>query len=625
MENHDIQAAKASLGNRAAEIIVHGLGLEKWDTRNMKACCPFHAEKTPSFVWHKAANSFKCFGCGASMDILDFYKQTMTFPEAVKALCDEVGITYRSDYRPITKPYRRPVAEKTADNAVTEYLGRRGISKRTIDYAGVKSDGRGNMAFEYISPAGELLTVKYRPAKKVGKGENKNWAQKDKDTTPLLYGMEKADTTKPLLICEGEIDRLSAIEAGFANAVSVPFGAGNFTWIDHNIEWLDRFEKIIFWADADEAGEKMVRESVPRLGEHRCYVVGNLGQWGVAEVNGRRVKLKDINEVLHFHGKNAVTQLVEAAKDTPISHIIDIADIEDFDINAHEKISTSIKGLDKWLHGFLAGSVNIITGTNGAGKSTLINQMCIAEPLQKGYKTFVFSAEMPNGLLRSWINQQLAGPKNVEAIDNGAYAPKGYRVPYGVKQRIVEWYRGKVYFYDNDDDFKAASILQKMTQVARKYGVRNFVIDSLMLINFECDEREIYRRQTEFVQELVRFARQYRAVIHFVAHPRKTHGEQVTKMDVAGSANLTNLVHYVMSIHRIPEEDRKNDKTDKDVCLSLFKNRPLGFSDKNIGLYYDVSSKRFYGEGDDLNRKYGWENEPVQQSLDDPPYLEGVL
>lgn len=85
--------------------------------------------------------------------------------------------------------------------------------------------------------------------------------------------MDKIDVTKPLLICEGEIDSLAAIEAGFTNAVSVPFGANNYNWIEYNFEWLEQFEKIIIWSHSDDAGERMRREAVPRLGEYRCYVV----------------------------------------------------------------------------------------------------------------------------------------------------------------------------------------------------------------------------------------------------------------------------------------------------------------------------------------------------------------
>ena len=68
--------------------------------------------------------------------------------------------------------------------------------------------------------------------------------------------MHQADPSKPLLITEGEIDRLAAIESGFKNAVSVPFGAENYHWIEENWGWLEQFDEIIVWSDNDDAGKE---------------------------------------------------------------------------------------------------------------------------------------------------------------------------------------------------------------------------------------------------------------------------------------------------------------------------------------------------------------------------------
>lgn len=79
---------------------------------------------------------------------------------------------------------------------------------------------------------------------------------KNADTSNLLFNMNRINTTAPLLICEGEPDCLSAIEAGFTNTVSVPLGSGNFHWIEENWDWLEQFDSIIVCSDNDEAGQK---------------------------------------------------------------------------------------------------------------------------------------------------------------------------------------------------------------------------------------------------------------------------------------------------------------------------------------------------------------------------------
>ncbi|KKR26928.1 MAG: primase protein [Microgenomates group bacterium GW2011_GWC1_39_7b] len=58
--------------------------------RNYKANCPFHGEKTPSFMVSPELQIFKCFGCSESGDAFSFLEkyEGMDFPEALKYLAD---------------------------------------------------------------------------------------------------------------------------------------------------------------------------------------------------------------------------------------------------------------------------------------------------------------------------------------------------------------------------------------------------------------------------------------------------------------------------------------------------------------------------------------------------------
>ncbi|MDD5634525.1 MAG: DNA primase [Candidatus Omnitrophica bacterium] len=62
--------------------------------RNFKACCPFHNEKTPSFIVSPEKQIFHCFGCGAGGNAIGFLmkQDNMDFPEAVEFLARKAGI-----------------------------------------------------------------------------------------------------------------------------------------------------------------------------------------------------------------------------------------------------------------------------------------------------------------------------------------------------------------------------------------------------------------------------------------------------------------------------------------------------------------------------------------------------
>ncbi|MBM2811794.1 MAG: primase [Chloroflexi bacterium] len=62
--------------------------------RTFKALCPFHAEKTPSFVVFPDTGRWHCFGCGEGGDVFTFLMkhENLTFPEALRRLADRIGV-----------------------------------------------------------------------------------------------------------------------------------------------------------------------------------------------------------------------------------------------------------------------------------------------------------------------------------------------------------------------------------------------------------------------------------------------------------------------------------------------------------------------------------------------------
>ena len=111
---------------------------------NFIACCPFHSEKSPSFVVSEAKGMFKCFGCGKGGDALSFIKEyeKIDFNEAVKRLSELTGVALEYDKAQRVGKSPSEVLEKINELAKRElaknaqilaYLHKRGISKEICE------------------------------------------------------------------------------------------------------------------------------------------------------------------------------------------------------------------------------------------------------------------------------------------------------------------------------------------------------------------------------------------------------------------------------------------------------------------------------------------------------------
>lgn len=614
IDTNIINKAKKRIGSRNANIIAELLEVKNFDEKHLRACCPFHKEDTPSWIYNPKQYNFHCFGCGRNTDILDAYMtKGFTYISAVQKLFEEADIKYSfgelgvktvSDYR-----YPKEV-ECNEKSKIYDYLGLRKISRETIDVCDVRQDGHGNIVFNYYDTNDVLTLVKYRPSHKINKskGEVKTWCQKDADTKPLLFNMNRINTSEPLLICEGEIDALSAIEVGYTNAVSVPFGAGNFQWIECNWDWLEQFESIVVCADNDESGNKMVKEVTSRLGNWRTKVV-QLPEFYESE-NGKR-KVSDLNETLFRFGKEFTLKTLLDAKDSPVDSVIDFCDIEDIDLSTIDGIYTGIEALDSELMKLFYGTVTILTGTNGSGKSSLLSQF-ICQSLDQNKPVWLYSKELPNSMMKNWINFVLAGRRNISAFTDKKGA-KYYRVTPQARKAIDDYYRNRLYVYKDDYSNGVEDIKKSMEASVRKYGCKMLIIDNLTVINLGGNDINKNEVQNEFMSWLTKFAATFQVVVVLVIHPRK--GQQLVRLckyDIGGSGGMLDLAHRSFALYRVQPKDKVSKGSSPpqthDVILDVLKDRLRGRENLSVEMYYDKPSRRFYTNEDEFSYQYKWDN-----------------
>ena len=634
VDKDKILEVKNKIGADTADIIADILHLQGYDSRNKKALCPVHSEKSASFVFNPKTNKYKCFGCGCSVDIIDAYMMSgLTYAEALsntfKLAGEELAL---GEHKVKTEMSYRYPKEVVCDNKdkVYEYWAKRKISKATLDYCDVRQDERGNTVFNYYDTNDVLCMVKYRPSRKIdkSKGDLKSWCQKDADTMPLLWNMNRINTTQALLIVEGEGDCMSAIEAGYFNTVSVCFGAGNYTWIERCFDWLEQFETIIICSDNDDAGEKMRKELAYRLGSWRTKIA-KVPPY--TEIDGKKIKIKDLNELLYYEGKEKVMEVITQASDIPVDSVIDYSDVNAIDLDAIDGIKTGFKEVDKRLMKLFFSTFNILTGVNGSGKSSMISQLT-CQSIEQGYPVWIYSGELPNFNTRAWMDYVFAGQRNL--VQHNVGDTEYWKVTPEARKAMSDAYKEKIFIYKDGQSHKVSALIESMIECIRKYGVKLLVVDNLTSVNLECNDNNKYNKQEEFVTQLIDIAKKYNVTIILVVHPHKIETmRRLTKMDVQGISAIIDLAHRIISLYRVTEEDKKGvpkkngdgwykPPIKADVMVDILKDRMLGFEGSSVGLFYDRPSRRFFTNEEDLDYQYSFDKKPKHGGL---PYYPKQL
>lgn len=337
---------------------------------------------------------------------------------------------------------------------------------------------------------------------------------------------------------------------------------------------------------------------------------------------GREIQAAEIDDIGTFI-QNQLERIEKSkGKLNNLNTITTLDKVKQVDIYKAEKIKTGFIDIDKRILGMLMGSLDIITGYNGNGKSTLINQMCIAQSLSQGYKVFAYSPELTNSNFKSWLYPTIA---DNDHFINKQFGEFSYRAVGPIGTKIIDnWIKDKLYIYSDDSITNSGSqLLKDMEKLAKYSGVRVFIIDNLMKVDLEDSYKNELIAQKNFVNSLKEFARKYNVLVHLVAHPRKPQANEeskITKFDIAGTGDITNLADYIVAVKRVTEKDKEIDKAKgsplglKDCVVKVMKDRPKGTSEFAVNLNFDKVRKRFYSYPNELNREYGYipKNELVQ-------------
>jgi len=156
-----------------AELISSYIPLKKAG-RNFKAVCPFHGEKTPSFIVSPQKQIFHCFGCGVGGGVFQFLTliEKINFPEAVEVLADKLGLAIPHEkgktqakavlYEAMSEAvsfFHNNLKNNRSCQSVRGYLSKRGIGEKTINKFCLGYAGSNNSLLNHMRKRGFTLEV----------------------------------------------------------------------------------------------------------------------------------------------------------------------------------------------------------------------------------------------------------------------------------------------------------------------------------------------------------------------------------------------------------------------------------------------------------------------------------
>lgn len=285
--------------------------------KNYRGLCPFHKEKTPSFTVSPEKRIFYCFGCRAGGNVFNFLMryERMSYPEAVRALAEQVGIAVpttggvdaerqrerREELLRVNaataRVYQAALRDSRAGRRAREYLASRGVSDDAIEAFGLgyapqgwdyllKTLKKQGITAHMLEAAGlvqrsaqtgrhydrfrhRLIFPIHNAEGRVVAFGGRTLAGESPDVpkylnspeTPVftkgnrLYGLHLAkDQIRQegsAFICEGYLDLIAMHRNGFRNAVAT---AGT-ALTKAQVSLLRRFtDTVVLVFDADEAG-----------------------------------------------------------------------------------------------------------------------------------------------------------------------------------------------------------------------------------------------------------------------------------------------------------------------------------------------------------------------------------
>ena len=407
----------------------------------------------------------------------------------------------------------------------------------------------------YKNAAGETVAQKIR-------FRNKEFKVLGDAKAMGLYGMHLwATGGKQVVVTEGEIDALSLSQAQNLKwpVVSVPHGAQSAAKaIRKNLEWLLKFDSVVFMFDNDEAGKAAAVECAKLLPPNRAKIA--------------HLPLKDANEMLVAGRSAELLQCMWDATDYRPDGIVAATDLWDQLVTrtAIPFWDFPYKGLNKKLLGLRRGEICTFTAGSGVGKSAFCREIAY-DLMEQGCTVGYVALEENNdrtllGFMGIHANKPLHQLPDI--------AVEQYRDSY-------DHVAPKLFLYDHWGSTESDNLLDKIRFLVHGCECDVIILDHLSMVvsgvtsDDAADERRLIDNTMTALRKLVE---ELQCGMILVSHLRRPQGDrgyergQETSLNsLRGSHAIAQLSDAVIGLERDQQGEQPNVTT-----IRILKNRFTG-------------------------------------------------
>ena len=443
-------------------------------------------------------------------------------------------------------------------NGQITHLSARNIKRETCekwDYRIGQYNGEQVQVANYKNLQGEVVAQKLR-------FRNKDFKILGNAKEIGLYGMHLwASGGKQVVVTEGEIDALSLSQAQNLKwaVVSVPHGAQSAAKaVRKNLEWLLKFETVVFMFDNDEAGKAASIECAKLMPPNRAKIA--------------HLPLKDANEMLVAGRSAELLQCMWDATTYRPDGIVSARDMWDSLVSrtAVPFWDFPFKGLNDKLLGIRRGEICTFTAGSGVGKSAFCREIAY-DLMEQGCKIGYVALEENN-------DRTLLGFMGIRENKPLHQLPEIAVEEY---RDAFEHVADKLFLYDHWGSTDSDNLLDKIRFLVHGCECDVIILDHLSMVvsGLTADQDNDERRLIDYTMTALRkLAEELQCGMILVSHLRRPQGDrgyergQETSLNsLRGSHAIAQLSDSVIGLER----DQQGENPDV-TTIRVLKNRFTG-------------------------------------------------